>query len=83
MKIFEFDDDDDFYSEEKINLIIKKIKLMEICNNKNNNYVKFYEYFKSEKGIYFIMELCDCNLKTLLKERKEGFNIEEIYNIMN
>lgn len=51
MKIFEFDDDDDFYSEEKINLIIKKIKLMEICNYKNNNYVKFYEYFKSEKSI--------------------------------
>ena len=49
----------------------------------NINSVKFYRYFKDEKEFVIIMELCDCNLSQLLLEKnKEGFNEDEIYEIM-
>ena len=39
-------------------------------------------YFKNEKILGIVMEYCDNNLKQILKSRKIGFNIKEIYEIM-
>jgi len=60
---------------------------MKICSNNNINSVKCYEYFNNKDNFVIIMELCDTNLSKLLKQRlkneRKGFNIEEIYEIMN
>ena len=68
-----------------INCFMNEIENMKICSqyNTNNNSVKFYEYYDTEKEFIIVMELCDDNLFSLLKERKKGLNKEEIYNIMN
>ena len=55
---------------------------MEIWTNINS--VKYYEYFKNENNFVIIMELCDENLlQLLLTKNKGGFNVKEIYEIMN
>ena len=60
---------------------------MKICSNNNNNSIKCYEYFNDKDDFVIIMELCDQNLSQLLNQKfennKKGFNIEEIYEIMN
>jgi serine/threonine protein kinase len=67
--------------EEYIENYINECENMKICSNINS--VKFYRYFKDEKEFVIIMELCDCNLSQLLLEKnKEGFNEDEIYEIM-
>ena len=63
--------------------INNELKNMKICCNKNENSVKLYEYYNYKDKIAIIMELCDNSLQKILDERKEGFKIEEIYNIMN
>ena len=69
-----------------INGFIEEFNNMKICSNNNNNSVKCYEYFNNKDNFVIIMELCDQNLLQLLnkriKEKEEGFNIEEIYDIM-
>ena len=71
--------------EYAINLIVTELKNMEICTNENMNpySVRFYEYFKNNKQFIIVMELCDKNLEKVLKERKKGFDPEEILKIMN
>ena len=70
-----------------INSFIEEFNNMKICSNNNNNSVKCYEYFNNKNNFVIIMELCDQNLSQLLNQRiknvKNGFNIEEIYEIMN
>ena len=61
--------------------IINEIENMKICSIKNEYSVKCYDYFKNEKILGIIMEYCDSNLKKILKSRKIGFNIKEIYEI--
>ena len=78
MKIIDFYEDEEYMS---INNFINELKIMEICN-KSKNSVKLYEYFQSKKEFVYIIELCDGDLEHLLKNRKEGFNAKEIYNIM-
>ena len=61
---------------------------MKICSKNNINSVKCYEYFNTEKSFAIIMELCDLNLSQLIlkrlnvKEKGNGFSVEEIYEIM-
>ena len=64
--------------------ILNEIEIMKMCNlNDNNiNSVKFYEYFDTENEFVIVMELCDNNLKNILKEKKEGFNENEIKDII-
>ena len=64
--------------------IINELDNMKICSNenRNENSVKFYRYFKSEDEFVIIMELCDCNLIKILKDTKNGFSADEIYNIL-
>ena len=70
-----------------INRFIEGFNNMKICSNNNNNSVKCYEYFNNKNNFVIIMELCDQNLSQLLNQRiknvKNGFYIEEIYEIMN
>ena len=63
---------------------INEIKIMEICsqNNKNKNSTKFYEYYNTDGNFIIIMELCDRSLQFLLNERKNGFNVGEIRDIL-
>ena len=83
--IFEFDSKE---IEDHINICIegfkKEYEIMKICSNDNS--VKCYEYFYNKDNFVIIMELCDKNLSQLLKDKylneNEGFNIEEIYEIM-
>ena len=58
---------------------------MKICskNNENNNSIKFYEYYNTPENTIIIMDLCNTSLQSLLNERKKGFNIEEIRDILN
>ena len=61
------------------------MKILEGKNMDNINTVKFYEYFHTENEFCIVMELCDENLlqKLSRKEANKGFNIDEIYNILN
>ena len=74
--------------EEEFKKCIKEIKNeiqnMIICSNgnKNENSVKYYEHFESENEFIIVMELCDTSLLKLIKQRKEGFTIDEILIIM-
>ena len=54
-------------------------------NKDNQNTVKLYEYFDMRDEFVMIMELCDCNLADILKEKKkkkEKFNFNEILEIL-
>ena len=57
---------------------------MKICckDNKNKNSVNIYNIFNNEKKYVIMMELCDDNLKNILEKKKSGFNVEEIYEIL-
>jgi serine/threonine protein kinase len=59
---------------------MNEIENMKICENKYS--VKFYESFENENILAVVMELCDNNLSNILRKKKEGFNIKEIYEIM-
>ena len=65
--------------------LLDEIKIMKICsnNNTNKNSIKYYDYYNFDENLIIVMELCDTNLQLLLNERKEGFNAEEIYDILN
>ena len=57
---------------------------LKICckDNKNKNSVNIYNIFNNEKKYVIMMELCDDNLKNILEKKKSGFNVEEIYEIL-
>ena len=48
--------------------------------NKCENSIKYYGYFKVEKLTYLIMELCDCSLDQIIKNKK--LNVKEIKEIL-
>ena len=75
--------------KEQLNFCIEGFKeefeVMKICSNNNINSVKCYEYFNNEDNFVIIMELCDQNLLQLFGgqiQKRKGFNIEEIFEIM-
>ena len=67
------------------NKLLNEIKYMEICskNNTNKNSIKYYEYYNTKENLIIVMELCDTSLQLLLNERKNGFNAEEISEILS
>jgi hypothetical protein len=77
--------------EEEFNLYIKnglindinEIDNMRICMKDNLNSIKFYEYYDTEKEYAIVMELCDNILQNILNEKKEAFNIDEVYDIIS
>ena len=66
------------------NRLLNEIKCMEICskNNTNINSIKYYEYYNTKESLIIVMELCDTSLQILLNERKNGFTVQEIRNIL-
>ena len=68
----------DDYIKETENMI-----LLEGENKENINSVKFYESYKTDKEFAIVMELCDDNLMNFLINRKDPFNSNEIYYILN
>ena len=56
---------------------------MTICSFKNINSLKYYESFQTQNEFAIILELCDCSLTKYLKEKNEGFNVEEIKQLLN
>ena len=62
--------------------IINEVDNMKICSDNNEYSVKCYDYFKNENILGIIMELCDDSLSEKLRNKNEGFNVKEIYEIM-
>ena len=64
-------DDEEFINEVNI------LKQMNKCENS----VKYLDSFKDKGNKYIVTELCDGNLRNLIKERKYGLTVEEIKKI--
>ena len=85
IKLMDINEDEEIFMKN----ITNEIKNMKICSYENDNSVKIYEYFhykdKDEliNKFVIVMELCDNSLQKILDNKKEGFTIKEIYNIMN
>jgi len=62
---------------------LNEIEYMKICCKDNINSVKLYEYFDTEKELAIVMELCDESLQSILNKKINGFNKEEIYDMIN
>ena len=60
--------------------IDKEVNIMVKLSNKNS--IKIIAIFYSDKEYAIVMELCDCNLKNKLDESPNGFQINEIKNIL-
>ena len=77
-------DDIEDYLKDYINSFIQEYEIMKICsnNNTNDNSVKCYKYFNTEKEFVIIMELCDDNLLKVLIKNKKSLTIQELYKIM-
>ena len=58
-----------------------EIKFMEICGENNENSLKYYQHFETEKEFIIVMELCDGNLIDFIKFKKD-FNINDIYELL-
>ena len=63
----------------KENLFEEELENMKIMNERENS-VKYFGYFERNNLIYLIMELCDCNLYQIIKEKK--LNAKEIKEIL-
>jgi len=61
-------------SYENVKNFLKEIE----CDNS----VKIFECFDDNNAYYIAMELCDCNLKQLLEETKDGFDYNKIIEIL-
>ena len=61
---------------------LNEIEYMKICCKDNINSVKLYEYYDTEKELAIVMELCDDSLQSILNKKINGFNKEEIYDII-
>jgi len=61
---------------------LNEIEYMKICCKDNINSVKLNEYYDTNKELVIVMELCDDSLQSILNKRINGFNNEEIYDII-
>ena len=58
----------------------EEIKNMELCHCENS--VEIYDYFDTEKEFIIVMELCDDTLLHKLSETENGFDKEQIKDIL-
>ena len=56
---------------------------MKICENNNKYLVEFYEYFLNENILTVVMEKYDYSLSNILRNKNDGYNIKEIFEIMS
>ena len=69
-----------------INCFNKEIKILKIAegiNQRNENAVKFYEYFENDDEFVIVMELCDGNLLNYIIDKKIIFDDNQKYEIIN
>ena len=80
----EMEEDPEEAIKKNVKDIKKEIDNMVLCSdeNKNENSVKYYEYFESEDEFVIVMELCDDNLVKILKQNGKGFQSEDIKKMM-
>ena len=64
-----------------INNLMNEIENMKICGENNDNSVKFYESFETEKEFAIVLELCDESLRHFKKDK--SFSSKEIFDILN
>ena len=62
---------------------LNEIEYMKICCKDNINSVKLNEYYDTDKELVIVMELCDDSLQSILNKKINGFNNEEIYDIIS
>ena len=62
---------------------IEHMKIIEGINRKNNNSVKYYEHFLDNDELSVVMELCDDNFGTFYASKKQPFDSQKIYEILN
>ena len=86
LKSFQYSDDPEKKSKTFIHDHLVKnyenMKIVERKNLKNENIVKYYEYFDNEKEFAIVMELFDNDLDGYIRKRGKSLNIEEIYDIL-
>ena len=51
--------------------------------NKCENSVKYLDSFKDKGNKYIVTELCDGNLRNIIKEKEYGLSIEEIKKFLS
>jgi len=66
------------YLSEALN---KELECMQKCNCENS--VKFYNFLETGNNYNIVMEICDNDLSNELKKRANGFNVEEVRDIMS
>ncbi len=69
-----------------LNEIKNSINIMKIFGEKNENSLKFYESFETEKEFVIVTELYDESLSNIIKKNKKenkGFNLKEINVLLN
>ena len=66
-------------------LLGKQTEIMKTLENneKNDNTVKFYEYFNNQNEFTIVMEKCDYDLNHyFIEKRKDNFSLEEIKDLL-
>ena len=66
--------------KEEIQKFNRELDIMQKCYCENS--VEIYDYFDKENEFIIIMELCDNNLFKELAKTKNGFNVEQIKDIL-
>ena len=66
--------------KEEIQKFNRELDIMQKCHCENS--VEIYDYFDKENEFIIIMELCDNNLFKELAKTKNGFNVEQIKDIL-
>ena len=74
------DIDNEFKSYYKY--FLNEIEYMKICCKDNINSVKLYNYYDTDTELAIVMELCDDSLQSILNKKINGFNKQEIYDII-
>ena len=69
------------YSQYLLDALKKEFECMKMCNCENS--VRVYNFLETGNNYNFVMELCDNDLSNELKKRPNGFDVDEVRNIMS
>ena len=76
---------DETKMKDLVKFLVKQTKNMEVLEQegRNQNTVKFHEYFNTQRDFAIVMEKCDEDLNHYFIYRKENFSFEEIKELLN
>ena len=69
------------FSQYLLDALKKEFECMKMCNCENS--VRVYNFLETGNNYNFVMELCDNDLSNELKKRPNGFDVDEVRNIMS